>query len=383
MFRTTYKIILGLGLLVIIILFIYYARPVTTTDHQTITIGSVLPLNGVLSSVGQFNQEGMELALDDMQTRRSVNGNDIEIIYEDSESNTKQAVAGINKLITVDRVPLVLASASSPETIAISPLAEDNQVALIAAGSAAPVLRYAGDYIFRVKVSVDTETQELMRFTYDELHARTMYILYIQNDYGIGVQQAAEKRFGELGGSVLGSEGFLAEETDFRTYLSKIAAMHPDVVLLAGWPRNNGHILKQAGELNINTQFIAPGGAISPEITEIAGEYSNGLIYITEFDLDSERPAVQTFKQNYIAKYHRDPELFAAMGYDTANLAIQMLELCGTESDCIKNNLYTVNNYEGVSGVISFDEYGDVKKPMIYMIIKNGRHIHYTDRIRK
>lgn len=208
MFRTTYKIILGLGLLVIIILFIYYARPVTTTDHQTITIGSVLPLNGVLSSVGQFNQEGMELALDDMQTRRSVNGNDIEIIYEDSESNTKQAVAGINKLITVDRVPLVLASASSPETIAISPLAEDNQVALIAAGSAAPVLRYAGDYIFRVKVSVDTETQELMRFTYDELHARTMYILYIQNDYGIGVQQAAEKRFGELGGSVLGSEGF-------------------------------------------------------------------------------------------------------------------------------------------------------------------------------
>ena len=201
--------------------------------------------------------------------------------------------------------------------------------------------------------------------------------MYVENDYGKSVQQSAEKYFKDLDGQVLGSEGFKLEETDFRTFLIKAKDANPDIIVLGGWPRNMGYILKQAKELNINKTFVAPGGTIGPEILEIAGQAANGLIYISEFDLNSDNEAITAFRAKYNQKYNKEPELFSAMGYDVVNIISGMLKKCGTDSVCLKDNLYQVQNYDGASGVISFDDHGDVIKPMIYMTIKDGKHIRY------
>ena len=147
--------------------------------------------------------------------------------------------------------------------------------------------------------------------------------------------------------------------------------------MLAGWPKNMGYILKQADELNIDKIFIAPGGTIGPEIIEIAGEASNELIYINEFDVESDKEEVKGFRKKFMKKYGRDPELFSAMGYDATNIIAMLIEKCEGNSECIKDGLYGIKGYKGASGIISFDEYGDVIKPMIMMTIKNGKHVKF------
>jgi len=138
-----------------------------------------------------------------------------------------------------------------------------------------------------------------------------------------------------------------------------------------------GWIMKQAKELGIETQMVAPAGTIGPELIEIAGTAADGLIYNTEFDLNSEREVVQNFRIKYKEKYGEDPEIFAALGYDSTMIISDMLKICGPDATCIKDELYKVKDYDGASGVISFDENGDVIKPLIYMTIKDGEHVKY------
>jgi len=242
-------------------------------------------------------------------------------------------------------------------------------------GSAAPKIRFLGDYIFRIKIGVDKEIKELMRFAYNDLNSRNLAILHVQNDYGEGAKEFAIKEFKKLNGNVVLVEGFDVKSTDFRSQLIKIKNSKADIVLITAWPRNTGWILKQAKELDLNLQFIAPGGSVSPEIIEIAQDASNGLIYVLEFNTNSDNKKTKEFIKKFKNKYNREPELFAALGYDGVMLIAKAIEQCNLDSMCVKNNLYTTQNYEGVSGTISFDEYGDVERPLYYMTIKDEKFV--------
>lgn len=375
--RSTQWIIIAVIVIVLASYATFLKMDSDSIDKQknTIQIGAVLPLGGISAIYGQYPREGMDLAVDEINAAGGINGKNLEIIYEDSQSQPTNAVTSLQKIIGSSDVPAVISGASSPETLAQAPVAEKNKVVLLAAGSAAPNIRFAGDYIFRVKVSVNKEVETLMDFAYTDLEARSIYILYVQNDYGEGVNKFTNDVFLEMGGRVLGREGFDIEETDFRTFLEKSRAANPDVVVLAGWPRNMGQILKQAKEMGINTTFITPGGTIGPEIIEIAGDAADGLIYTMEFDLESSREATKDFMDRFRKKYRKDPELFSALGYDAVKIISAVMKDCGENSECIKDGLYRVENYDGASGVISFDEFGDVEKPLIFMTIKNGEFV--------
>lgn len=357
-------------IIIIIVAVVVFYKP---APKGTIKIGAVLPLTGVSSIYGQYPREGMELALEEINSNGGIKGKKLEIIYEDSQSQQTIAVTALQELINIHHIPVVLVGASSPETLAEAPVAEKNKVVLLASGSAAPTIRFAGDYIFRLKVSVDKEIDELMKFVYNKLQAKSIYILYVQNDYGEGVKKFSEEIFSRMGGKILGIEGFKIEETDFRSYLAKVKSANPDIIILSGWPKNNGQILKQAEELNIDKTFVSPGGVIGPEITEIAGKSADGLIYTMEFNTRSERRATEFFREKFNKKYGKDPELFASMGYDAVGIIAKLLEKCGIDSTCIKDSLYKIKDYDGATAIISFDEYGDVLKPMSFMTIKDAQ----------
>ncbi|MBR9704441.1 ABC transporter substrate-binding protein [Candidatus Pacearchaeota archaeon] len=363
--------------IIVVLLVIFRAIVINYEKEEVIRIGAVLPLTGIGSIYGQYPQEGMEIALEEINSNEGINGKKLEIIYENSLSDTKTAVTSFEKLVNINNVSVVLVGAFSPETIAQAPFSEENKIVLLASGSAAPKIRFMGDYIFRIKVSVEKEMEELMKFAYNDLDSRKISILYSQNDYGEGIKESTISEFKKLNGEIINVEGFRTEEADFKTILTKIKDDDSDVVVLGGLPRNMGWILKQAKELNVNKQFISPAGTIGPEIIEIAESGSNGLIYIMEFNIEDDREELIKFKEKYKKLYGEDPNLFSAMGYDSLKLTANALRVCGDESECIKNNFYTVQNYSGASGIISFDEYGDVLKPMIMMTIKNEKFVRY------
>src|SRR5688500_9160494 len=111
MTRKRLILILSTVLVVGILAFIYYRQ--TTHDSGTLKIGALLPLTGSGANYGKSLKQGIDLAVDDINRAGGVNGQRIEIVYEDSQSDPRTGISGFNKLAGVDKVPVVLGSLSS------------------------------------------------------------------------------------------------------------------------------------------------------------------------------------------------------------------------------------------------------------------------------
>jgi len=105
----------------------------------------------------------------------------------------------------------------------------------------------------------------------------------------------------------------------------------------------------------------------------IAGKGAEGAIYPHHFDPESPDPRVQEFKEKYKKKYGRELEGYAALAYDALYVIAHVLKQCNEDKECIKNALYSVQNFPGVTGPTSFDDHGDVIKPIVIRAVNNGK----------
>jgi branched-chain amino acid transport system substrate-binding protein len=213
-------------------------------------------------------------------------------------------------------------------------------------------------------------------FVYKELKIRKVSILYVNNDFGLDQANVFAKNFEKLGGKILSIDSFEQGATDFKTELLKIKASQPEAIFCPAYTEI-AIILKQARELGMTQRFLASIPFENPDILKAAGNAAEGVVYPHHFDPDSSDPLVRKYQQKYIAKYKRKSEGFAALAYDGIRIIAAVLKKCGTDSICIKEALYKVRNFPGVTGPTSFDDHGDVVKPIIIKIVKNGKFTRY------
>jgi branched-chain amino acid transport system substrate-binding protein len=216
----------------------------------------------------------------------------------------------------------------------------------------------------------------MAEFAYSRLGVKKVAVLYINNDYGVGLKNVFEKRFTELGGSIISTESYEQSSSDFRTQLSKLKTLNAEAIYLPGHTKELGQILKQAKELGIKVQFLSVVGFESPQTLQIAGDAAEGVIYTAPaFDPKSADKLGKQFVTKYRNKYGRDPENFAAHAYDAMNIIAVAIKEGGYSSEGIKKSLHKIKNYPGVSGLTTFDENGDVEKPAMLKTVRDGQFI--------
>ena len=349
------------------------------TMKEVIKIGAILPLTGGASIYGESAKEGIDLAIEEINNKGGINGRKIEIIYEDSKAEPKEGVSAINKLISVDRVPVIIGAIASAVTLAIAPIAEENHVVLLSPGSSAPKITEAGDYIFRNEVSEEFGARKSAELYYDA-GFKKIAILYINNDYGVSVKEITEKVYQEKGGKITAAEAFVQNTTDFRTSLQKIKNSDPQALLIVAYGEYP-MIIRQMKEAGMELPILTTPVFESKELLKKLGESAEGVIYsyYGTFNLESQKEEVKQFLDNFRKKYNKDPSYYAALGHDAVYLLRIAIEKGGYHSDGIKNALYTIKNYPGVTGITSFDENGDVIKPIILKTIKNGKFVPYSE----
>jgi branched-chain amino acid transport system substrate-binding protein len=260
----------------------------------------------------------------------------------------------------------------------------------LAAGIAANEYRYSGDYVFRVKSSMLDEVNFLLDYIDSKKNLETIYLLYVQNDYGESVKDSFLEIIDSKKLKLIGFESFSITETEFRTYLLKVKNANPDVLFISGWTNSQGMLIRQIGEFGIYSQIVSSSAPITQEVLDVAGDFANGVIYSLEFSLkeddvlnksvysvENHRNNSVLFFEKFKERYDLEANLFSAMGYDTVMLAYNALKECGNDSDCVKDYFYSLETYNGASGIFSFDEYGDVSKEMYLMTIRNGEFVSF------
>ncbi|MBP7427870.1 MAG: ABC transporter substrate-binding protein [Candidatus Hydrogenedentes bacterium] len=344
------------------------------SDGKDVRIGAILPLTGDAGSYGTGLKKGMDVALDGVNAQGGINGKKLVMVVEDSQADPAKAVNAFNKLRSVDRVPMVLGDMFSAGTLAIAPIAERNKIVLLSPSASAVDLTKAGDYIFRIYPSDTYDGTYLAQFAHSKAKAKTVAIVYMQVASISAIVQVFQSEFEKSGGKVVCAEAYKEGDTDFRSQLAKATASNPDMIFIPGYLKEMANLLKQAKELGVKTPFLSISTFADPKILELAGDAAEGVQFSSPaFDAKSAAPEMQAFVGVFRKNFNQEPDILAGYGYDVVNIAAQALRSSGEiTSDNIKQALYGIKDYPGVTGVTTFDSNGDVVKQLRMMCVKNG-----------
>jgi len=372
------KIWIGIIIFALVILAAVLVVTQTKKELEVIKIGVVLPLTGSAAVWGENARMGLETALEEVNDMGGVKDKKVQLFIEDSQSDPAKAVSAFQKLITIEKISVVIGDIASSNVLAMAPIAEKAKVVLLSPGASNPDISKAGEFIFRNWQSDALEGEIDAKFAYERLGYRRIAILYVNNAYGSGLKKEFEQSFQNLGGKVLISEPFEQGATDMRTQLSKVAASNPDTIYMPGYPPEMAIVLKQAKEMGLKIQFLSVQAFDDPQILETAKEAAEGVIFSVPRPSDISQPIVHNFIKKYKERFNRDPGVCSDTGYDALKIVVWAMKKADKISGpAIQRQLLNIKNFPGAAGVTTFDENGDVIKPFIFMKVQNQEFVPF------
>jgi len=341
-------------------------------DTTPIKIGWLSPLTGDLAGVGTAIKNAVAMGVKEINAQGGINGRPLDIVYEDSACDPKVASAAGSKLINIEKVTAILGAGCTGETLAVAPMAEQNKVVMLSFASTGPAVTTAGDYIFRDVPSDSYVGKYTADFTFNTLGKKKAAILFSKADFTEQIANIFTDEFKKLGGEIVATESALQTDTDLRTQLTKIKNSGADVLFFPTYTENTLAGLKQAKDLNLSLPTLGIDGFDDPKVLSAVG--AEGVMYPKPVSQENAE-----FKTKFLAENGGDSiPVYVTQGYDALNILVQTMKKVGTSGEAIKNELYNVKNYAGVSGNISFDKNGDLEKSEYeMMIIKDGKSLKY------
>lgn len=401
----------GIMLGIVLVLLAGLIVPSTGVQAQEddIKIGSLMAMSGALASYGPPINDGVELAAKHLNEAGGILGRDVEIVTRDSKTDPTSGVDAAKKLVDVDEVSAFVGPLSSGVTL---PVAESvsipEEVVQISPSATTPQMTGLedDDYVFRTVPSDALQGVIIGQLALD-LGYENFSVIYVNNDYGKGLADAAGDWFEERGGEVLTKVPYEKGKASYRGELEEAAAGNPEVLVLIGYPENGTNIVRQALSGGYMDEFIFPDGMQAPEIIEnIGAQYLNGTYGTAPGSKDT--PSAETFEETYTEEYgSTPPKPFMTNAYDAATvISLAMQKAGSTDSEAIKNSLRDVSNppgekvyagpeefekafelleegeeinYEGAGGSVDFNSDGDVVSPIQVWKIEDGEIV--TDRV--
>lgn len=358
-------------IILIIIIFGIAIFVLVQKGTKNISIGVISPLTGNNAYFGVGALNGITLALEEASYHTP--NFKIGLIVEDSTGDSKNAVTAAQKLINVNNVKIIISGDGSSQFLAVVPVAEESKVILFSPIASAEKISDAGEYIFRNREKANIHGIAMAEFAIKKSF-KNVSTLYVNAENGITYENSFIKRFEELGGRIKSRQSYERGTSDFRTMLLKIKEEKVDAIYFPGFVQEMAKIAREVRELNMNVVLLgstAIEDKLYLDVTDAAEE-----TFYTMPAIDPRKENVALFIENYKKKYGKSPEyvelLASTNAYDAMKIILMIINECGENSDCIKDELYKIKDYDGVGGLTSFNEKGDVIKPIIIKTVSNG-----------
>lgn len=349
---------------------------------DTIKIGGLAPLTGNVSIYGIAVNNGVQLAIEEVNENGGVLGKQIEYIVYDEKGETVEATNAYNRLVNDDKVVAVIGDVTSEPSIAVAQrAARDNMPLITASGTSADITKQ-GENVFRACFIDEVQGDLMGAFVANNLELKKAAILYnVSDNYSQGLTDAFTARCEEEGVEIVASENYSSTDTDFKTQLTKIKTAGAEVLYVPNYYNDNIMIVRQAKQVGLDVPYLGGDGwdgVLSENVIGTEKNDADGAYFTNHYAQDDPNEKLQSFLSAYREAYDMEAVSFAALGYDAANMMIQAIEEAGnTDSDAIIDAMKNLE-YEGVTGNITFDDNNNPIKTVSIILIKDGEYTLYT-----
>jgi ABC-type branched-subunit amino acid transport system substrate-binding protein len=348
---------------------LFFSFSFARAETKILKVGAIITLSGQWAAEGEAFMHGIELAADELRAQGKF---EPELIFEDSEFVRPKIVSAAKKLVTQNNVDLLI-TGTLGETKPNFRFIEQEKIPTIVLWDSTPELEAAGDYIFGIGPWAPASGEFAADFALTKLKINKFAIFMSASEWPEYVAGYFTKRVQQSPGATVESYSFLPDQGDFRPSIMQAKAKGVqaiyfplDFYLLS--------FLKQAQQLAPEIKLIT-SDIISENIIQQGGKTTEGA-YSTGMNFP-DSPGKVKFIEDYTKKYGKQCLLcqFSGWGYDAVMMAVKAYEDEAKANsklgarELIKQGLYKIGNFDGVSGQISISSGGSWKQlPQMYQV---------------
>ena len=352
-------------------------------EEETFKIGGIGPMTGAAATYGAAVENGIQLAVDEINAEGGINGTKIEFKMEDDEHDAEKSVNAYNTLKDWGMQMLVGTVTSAPCIAVEAEAANDNMFLLTP--SATAIDSIAGENAFRVCFSDPAQGTKSAQYIGENKIATKVAVIYDGSDpYSSGIYESFQAEAENQGLEVVAAEAFTADsKTDFKVQLQKAKDGGAELVFLPVYYQEAALILQQAKDLDFAPKFFGCDGLDGLlSVENFDTSLAEGVMLLTPFAADAEDEKTPKFVSAYKEAFDNQiPIQFAADAYDAVYAIKLAAEDAGLTPDmeisdmCEAMKVSMTNiELEGLTGTITWDETGEPDKEPKAVIIEDGAY---------
>ena len=352
-------------------------------DATTFKIGGIGPTTGNNAIYGTAVQNGIQLAVDEINADGGINGYQIEYQFEDDQSDSEKSVNAYNTLKDWGMQMLVGTVTSTPCVAVVEETHADNMFQFTPSATTVEAIQY--DNAFRMCFSDPSQGSVSADYIAENGLASKIGIIYDSSDtYSTGIYQNFATEAEAKGLEVVAAEAFTADSnTDFSVQIQKVKDAGAELVFLPIYYQQASLILAQADRAGFAPEWFGVDGMDG--LLDVEGFDTNlaeGLMFLTPFTPDAEDEATQTFVADYEAEFGDTPIQFAADAYDcmyVIKAAVEQADITPDMSisdmcDAMKGAMTEIT-IDGLTGKqITWGEDGEPSKEPTVVVVEGGAY---------
>ncbi|WP_440965035.1 branched-chain amino acid ABC transporter substrate-binding protein [Massilia sp. GER05] len=345
-------------------------------QDQVVRIGVSGPLSGSNAFAGKDDENGVRLAVEELNAQRlKVGGKTLkfELLSEDDQGDPKAGVSVAQKFADAG-VKFVLGPYNSGVAIPASRVYNDAGILMSTVGTSPKITQARYPNVFRIVASDSQVGASMASYAARELKIKTVGVIDDRTAFGQGIADEFTKQARAAGVTVVGREFTNDKASDFSAILTAFRAKKVDAIFFGGYAPQGAPMARQMKQLGMaNVRLLGGDTLCSPEMAKLGGDAVGENVMCAQagatLDKQANGPA---FKARYKQRYQRDPDVYAPAFYDqTMFIARAMQAANTTDAAAVGKQLHTMS-YQGVAGTYGYDASGNLKKTAVTVYTFKG-----------
>jgi len=344
---------------------------------QPVKIAGLVELSGPGATAGTNFNNGVKLAIREINAAGGLNGRPIEYTPSDTQTNPGVAKALAQRAID-DQAYVILGPVFSGSILVSMQETRRAGVPNVIGGEAAAITEQGNPFVFRTSFTQAAAMPKVVRYMKDYLKAKTVAVMFANSDFGKGGRDAIVKDLGAAGIKVVADISTDVPQVDFSSPVLRAKQANADVLFVYMHEEESARALRELRKQAYDKPIVGETTLANEKVVELAGAAANGVVAHVGLTADAPNPTVQAFAKKYEAEYKARPDHNAMKGYTGAWAIKATQDKLGKFdqkgfASTLHGAQFAAKDYPGILFDTRYDDKGDLDRESFIVKIVDGR----------
>lgn len=345
--------------------------------QDVVRIVGLVELSGTGTTSGTNFDNGVKLAVKEINAAGGILGKKIEYTSMDTQSQPQTAKALAQKAVDMDAY-VVMGPVFSGSILVSMAETRRAEIPNFTGGEAAAITQQGNPYIFRTSFTQTTAMPKVARYLKDTLKAKTVAIIWVNNDFGKGGRDVFMKALEPAGIKVVADISTDPGQLDFSGAVLKAKQANADALFVYTNEEESARALRELKKQGYDKPMVGETVLTSQKVIELAGDAANGAVAHVGLTADAPQPAIKKYDESFQKEYKTRSDHNGLKGYSAVYIVKAVTEQIGKfDRKAFANAMHTAKisaaKYPGVLMDVSFDQNGDLDRESFMTKVVGGK----------